>query len=63
MGAEAVIVSAAYEHGITDISDVDAVVFTDNAVPDVMFNARKTATVEWVKQCLASLFALRGGFK
>lgn len=55
MGAEAVIVSATYDHGVTDISDVDAIVFTDNAVPDVLFNARKTATVEWVKQCLASL--------
>jgi hypothetical protein len=62
MGAEAVIVSATYDHGVTDISDVDAIVFTDNAVPDVLFNARKTATVEWVKQCLASLVSSRVGF-
>jgi hypothetical protein len=54
MGADIVAVVNAYEHGITDISDVDVVVFTDNAVPDSMFNGRKTATVEWVKQCLVS---------
>lgn len=54
MGAETVLVPSVYEHGVTDISEVDAVVFPDNAVPDAMFNARKTATVEWVKQCLVS---------
>ena len=54
MGAERVTVLTVYEHGITDIGDVDAIVFADNAVPDAIFNARKTATVEWVKQCLVS---------
>jgi hypothetical protein len=54
MGADIVAVVSTYEHGVTDINDVDVVVFTDNAVPDSMFNGRKTATVEWVKQCLVS---------
>jgi hypothetical protein len=52
MGADAVVIVESFEHEKTDTSDVDAVVFADGTVPPDMLNGRKTATVEWVKQCL-----------